>query len=134
MLRRSVEHSLLPFTFKVDDTSAYNVEFMNYSLYCSSDLTDSEDGDQENQFGPPACIGVEFLATQNYQFGEPDRTGRTNENVEQQFLLDGLCPKGTKLLIRLAHPTSDTDSDRRSEIPGLFHHVELGINGTVVTF
>src|SRR3954453_18391081 len=55
VLRRSLDR--LPFAFDVDDANAFDVGFMNYSLYCREDLTEIEDADQEQQFGPPACIG-----------------------------------------------------------------------------
>src|SRR3954453_4600674 len=61
MLRRSLGQLL--FAFDVNDASAFDVEFMNYSLYCREDLTEYEDANEEDRFGPPASIGLEFTVT-----------------------------------------------------------------------
>lgn len=131
MLRRSLDH--LPFAFAVDDSNAFDVEFMNYPLYCSSDLTSMADDEEEHQFGPPACIGVEFTATEDVDLGEPSASG-IGIGVAQQFLLQGQCPKGTRLRVRIAHPTSNTDSHVIPETPGMTHHVELKINEVLIAF
>src|SRR4051794_21511811 len=54
VLRRSADKGVLPFAFDTDDGDAFDVSFMNYTLYCRDDLTDLADGDEEAGFGPPA--------------------------------------------------------------------------------
>jgi hypothetical protein len=134
MLRRSAEKDFLPFAFDVDDSSAYNVGFMNYSLYCSSDLTDFADGDEEARFGPPASVGLEFSVTQDLSFDGTNVAEAKHQHAVERFLRCGLCPKGTKLQVKLAHPTSNTDSHILKAIPGMYHLVELLINGTAFSF
>jgi hypothetical protein len=107
---------------------------MNYSLYCSNDLTNLAGGEQEAQYGPPACIGLEFAATDDLILEKTGLLESRYRHPIERFLRDGVCPRGTKLRIRLAHPTSNTDRNILKETPGMHHLVELSINGTAISF
>jgi energy-coupling factor transporter ATP-binding protein EcfA2 len=132
MLERSAEKRLLPFAF--DDSSAYNVQFMNYSLYCRSDLSALTGGDQEARYGPPACVGLEFTVTQDLSFDGNAPANSQHLQASERLIRDGVCPTGTKLQVKLAHPTSDADSHIRKVTPGMYHLVELTIDGTTFSF
>jgi ABC-type ATPase involved in cell division len=136
MLRRSLEKGMLPFAFDVNDENAYDVEFMNYAMYCDGPQGDSADrGEQERAYGPPVCVGLEFNVTQDFYLADstPIMTS-SGINDDERFMVEGRCAKGMKLRIRIAHPTTDLDSHRQSASPGLLHFVELKVNESVLQY
>lgn len=129
MLQRSLAKGKLPFSFDVDDSSAYDVGFINYSLYCDDDFTSLPDAEEETVlFGPPATVGLEFIVTEEFDLGPTPNSEGGHPDVEQQFLLTGKCAKGLKIRIRLAHPTTDRGTR------GAQHLVELRFGDSRVRF
>jgi energy-coupling factor transporter ATP-binding protein EcfA2 len=139
MIQRSLTRRLqnpdserFPFAFHVDDQLAYDVNFMNYPLYCSSDLSTLQDNHELDQFGPPACVGLQFVA--RHAIGLPARgnlTATSAATPEERFLLLGECPQGMRIRVRLAHPTNNSDEHLLPTTAGAFHYVELKVGGAV---
>lgn len=133
MMKRSTEKGMLPFAFDVNDEDATNVGFMNYSLSCSSDLAEMEGSDDESRYGPPACVGMEFLVTADFRLGTRISPGWSPTNAQQRLLYEGLYPAGTRIVILLAHPTGNVDTNVLA-IPGMHHHLELRVNDASISF
>jgi hypothetical protein len=121
----------LPFGYH-DTPDLQNIEFANAFLACWADCEDSRfdfirDKDAEQEFGPPFTVGLEFEAVRDFAFHVPAECEATEIMPSQQLLLyQGRCQKGTRFRLRLAHPTYP---DRAVDVPGLYHLVELQIDG-----
>lgn len=124
VLRRSLKAGRLPYGFDVEDFDPQNIQLTNafFHLAPSDDIEGFVETD-DDAFGPPGTIGLEMVVTRD--------TGRLNDrfSAPNQYLRESAWAKGTRLRIRIAHPTYWNDT---TAIPCMTHLIELTINDDFV--
>jgi hypothetical protein len=122
--------ALLPFRF---DRSAFGTAIQDHTnarvkLMAREDDLGQEIDPLDHPFGPLGTIGLEFLVSEDLSLGEASglEQAAVAESVPQSFLWHGNCPAGTRLRVRMAHPSSTYNEKECTNT--LRHLVELTLN------
>jgi len=133
LLRESLEEKRLPYGFSRTDSADDGIEFTNAFYFLAPPDGHEPLGSVEElaDFGPPGTIGLELLTNLDCTLpaGPPRRDPWSQlpecTNELQAFLWNGVCPEGTRLRLRIAHPGYEVDS---ANTPELMDLIELQVN------
>ena len=137
LLRRSLDANTLPWSFHVSDQTSDNIQvtnaFYQMGFGWASDLHSLlADPEADREFGPPGTIGLELRASRDIDL-EPTKDGNDeacgSAGRAKEFLWSGRCRGGTRIRVRISHPTY---MEGISPDQGLCDLVELEIDGGFV--
>ena len=123
ILERSFRCGRLPFGFDVNETDSHNIELTNAFLHVANvqDAQGCLSTEDDTQFGPPGTIGLEITVNDDL-VPSAQMPHDTAKSEAWNMLWGGRCRAGSKIRLRVAHPTH---WDASRIVPHLKHFIEI---------
>lgn len=130
MLQRSLDGGFLPWRYDIADWDVGNIRVTNALIHLAraEDLARLSSPQVSEQYGPPTTIGLESVANRQVVL-EPiadDNPAEYEFGTPACVFWQGWLKSGTKVRIRIAHPSYWSDEE---PTPALVHLIELSIDG-----
>ena len=129
VLTKSLALNRLPYGFEVSDWDPNDIKFTSafYHLASQEDANKISDSDEDDRFGPPGTVGLEIGCENGISLGTAHSTSDPEKNAAWNLLWAGCLSPGSRLRLRIAHPTYWSDAE---STPHLEHLIEIQLNGT----
>src|SRR5688572_4280870 len=103
LLQRSLSKGMLPFGFDADDGDCHDMQWTNARVNSAALPDLVEDATTADRFGPWGTIGASSTAVGDVRGSQQDGSWRVHDHVAARLLWLGVCVKGDRFRLRLAH-------------------------------